>query len=151
MSIADLKLRLADVPGIETLTLTTIAGRQVFGFAGLIAAVDPMADDQEIETAIRNASRLPSVALIPDKPQEVKPMTAPASGSFAASLKAMMDEARAGVVQARADGLVKVGDAVGKLNEAKLATEKVAGSMAQAMEDEAASALSELGQISNDL
>lgn len=79
------------------------------------------------------------------------PVAKPASGSFSASIKAMMDEARAGVAQARADGLVQVKDAVGKLNDAKTATAKVAGTMAKTIEDEAASVLSELGQISNDL
>lgn len=78
-------------------------------------------------------------------------MTTPASGSFAASLKAMLDEARAGLVQARAEGTAMVQEAVGKLNEAKAATAKVAGNMAQQIHDEAASAMSELGQISNDL
>ncbi len=78
-------------------------------------------------------------------------MTAPAPGSFAASLKAMMDEARAGVAQARADGLATVQTAVGKLADAKTATLHVAGTMAKTIEDEASSVLAELGQISNDL
>lgn len=78
-------------------------------------------------------------------------MTTPAPGSFAASLRAMMDDARKGVEQARSDGLARVGEAVGKLNEAKAATAKVACSMAQTIEDEAAAVLSEVGQISSDL
>ena len=83
---------------------------------------------------------------------EAKPvMTTPAPGSFAASIRAMMDEARAGVAQARTDGLAKVGQAVGKLSEAKVSIAKVSASMATTIEEEAASVLSELGQISNDL
>lgn len=148
MSIADLKLRLADVPGIETLTLQLMGGRSCYGFAGKIAAVDPLASDEEIEDAIRNAARLPSVAMIPDKPKEA-PMTKPAAGSFAASLRALMDEARSGVAQARADGLAKVSDAVAKLGQAKEAVTHVTGSMAKTIEDEAAAVLAELGQISN--
>jgi len=76
-------------------------------------------------------------------------MTAPAPGSFAASIRAMMDEARAGVAQARAEGLAKVGEAVTKLNEAKAATAQVAHSMAKTIADEADAVMSELGQISN--
>jgi hypothetical protein len=49
-------------------------------------------------------------------------MSTPIPGSFAASMRAMMDEARAGVAQARADGVAKVGEAVSKLNDAKVAT-----------------------------
>ena len=151
MSVVDLKQRLANVPGIESLSMQLIGGRQVFGWNGLIAAVDPMATDQEIEDAIRNTAdlakfgRLPSVNIT-----ETKQMSTP-PGSFAASIRAMMDEARAGVAQARTDGLAKVGEAVGKLNDAKVATAKVSSTMAQAIEDEAAAVLSELGQISNDL
>jgi hypothetical protein len=159
MSIADLKMRLADVPGIESLTMTEIGGRKVFGFNGMIAAVDPMATDQEIDTAIRNAadlvkfgrsSRLPTVSLIPE-PRKAEPMNAPKPGSFAAGLKAMMNEAREGVAQAQRDGIAMVGEAVGKLNDAKTATVHVAGKMASAIEGEAADVMAELGQISNDL
>lgn len=160
VSVADLKDRLRDVPGIEQLTMQTLLGRQVFGFDGKIAAVDPNATVQEIEEAIRNASALSTNGQLKSEPStplptvnitETEPMTSPTPGSFAASIRAMMDEARAGVAQARADGLAKVGEAVGKLNDAKAATAKVAGTMAQTIEDEAASVLSELGQISNDL
>jgi hypothetical protein len=81
--------------------------------------------------------------------RKTEPMTKP--GSFAAGIRAMMDEARAGVAKAREDGLAKVGDAVKKLDEAKVATVSVAGQMAKTIEDEAAEVMSELGQISNDL
>lgn len=162
VSVADLKARLADIPGIETLTLQLILGRQVFGFDGLIAAVDPLASDQDIEDAIRNTANLakfgrssvertplPLVDLMPTPATETKSMGTPAPGSFVASIRAMMDEARAGVAQARTDGLAKVKDAVGKLGEAKVAVTQVTGSMAQTIEDEAASVMAELGQISN--
>lgn len=78
-------------------------------------------------------------------------MSAPVSGSFAASLKAMMDEARAGLEQARSDGKARVSEAVGKFAEAKTATVSVAGNIAKTIEDEAASVMAELGQISNSL
>jgi hypothetical protein len=149
MSVNDLRARMSDIPGIDGLTMQLLGGRQCFSWGnGMLIAVDPMATDQEIETAIRSASRLPSVALIPDK-QETAPMTAPAPGSFAAELRSLMDEARAGIVQARTEGRAKVAEAVGKLTEAKTATANVAASMAKTIEDEAASVLAELGQISN--
>lgn len=167
MGIHDLKMRMTDVAGIETLTVTEIGGRKVFGFNGLIAAVDPSATDQEIEDAIRNAaslarfgrtpeekqtaSVLPVPSLTPEPARKVIPMTAPKPGSFAADLRAMMDTAREGVAQARREGMAKVGEAVGKLNDAKTATAHVAGKMASAIEDEAADVMAELGQISNDL
>jgi hypothetical protein len=165
-NIHDLKLRLADVPGIEGLTMTPIGGRQVFGFDGLIVAVDPTATDQEIDAAIRatadmakfgrsleskqSASLIPSVALNPE-PRKAEPMSAPKPGSFAADLRAMMDEAREGVAQARRDGKARVGEAVSMLNDAKVATAHVAGKMADAIKSEASDVMAELGQISNDL
>lgn len=163
MSVADLKARLADVPGIETLTQQLLGGRLVFGFNGMIASTDPLATDQEIDDAIRDAADmakfgrmpaektpLPPVGLMPAPTStETKPMSNPAPGSFAAGLRAMMDEARSGIAQARADGLAQVGEAVKKLGEAKVATAQVAGTMARTIEDEAASVMAELGQISN--
>lgn len=92
--------------------------------------------------------QLPVVDLAPAK--EEKPMTA-APGSFAANLRSIMDEARAGVAQAREEGLGKVKDAVGKLGEARAAVTHVSTSMAKTIEDEAAAVMAELGQISNDL
>jgi len=66
MSIAELKLSLADVPGIETLRMDTIAGRQQFGWNGLLVAVDPMADQETIEKAIRKvATHKMSETLVP--------------------------------------------------------------------------------------
>lgn len=160
MSINELKERLRDVPGIETLTMSNLLGRQVFGFDGLIAAVDPNATPQEIEAAIRIASLKRQFArpggsidvttpLPPVNLTEAKPMTAPSTGSFAAGIKAMMDEAKAGIAQARSDGLAKVGDAVAKLGEAKAAVTQISGSLAKTIEDEAASVMAELGQFSN--
>lgn len=95
---------------------------------------------------------LPTVSLN-DASQSTKdaPMTNPAPGSFAAEIKAMLDDAKAGLAQARADGKAKVQAAVGKFSEAAAATAKVSDNMAKTIEDQAASALSELGQISNDL
>jgi hypothetical protein len=78
-------------------------------------------------------------------------VTVAAPGSFAASLKAIVDDARAGLAQQRVDGVAQVQAAVGKINEAKAAVAHVTSSMAKTIEDEAAAVLAELGQISNDL
>ncbi len=162
MSIGDLKSRLADVPGIEGLTMQLAMGRQIFGLNGKLIGVDANADDAEIERAIRAAIASdaiaqiipsPSAALLPSLTQsepQGKSMAAP-TGGFAASIKAMLEEARAGVEKAKADGMAKVGEAVTKLNQAQAATAHVAGSMAKTIEDEASAVMSELGQISNDL
>lgn len=158
-----LKARLSDVPGIETLTLARVGGRDCYGFDGLIAGVDPSSSEDQVVDAIRKASRLrqsnvtSSDATLP--PQPIPPMiplkdgfmSTPAPGGFAASLRAMMDDARAGVAKARADGLAQVKDAVGKLDEAKAATAHVAGQMAKTIQAEADAVMAELGQISNNL
>jgi ribosomal protein L1 len=147
--LAALKAALPEIIGIESLTETIIGGRKVYGFNGLIAAVDMNADEAAIVSAIRSAAAL---RLAPtSNPPKGNTMSTPAPGSFAAQIRAMMDEARAGVAQARADGIAKVGEAVGKLHDAKVATAKVADQMVNRIEDEAASVMSEIGQISNDL
>src|SRR5579859_3969573 len=109
---------------------------------------DAISKSQELDQHLSQ-----SVRMLRAQNQFVTPETEKKSmtTSFAASLKAMMDEARAGVQQAREEGLAKVGEAVGKLHEAKAATAKVAGTMVKTIEDEAAAVLAELGQISNDL
>jgi len=80
MSIADLKMRLADVQGIETLSMALEAGRILLRWgAGYSATVDAAASDGEIETAIRSAIRLPAASLVTEKParppaqQDIRP------------------------------------------------------------------------------
>jgi len=165
-----LHARLTDLPGLGAVSKTEIAGRMVFGFNGLIAAIDPRSTIDDAELAIRKtfANRAavqptqtpiqiqtpmpaPAAAAAPTIQPQGKPMSTPASGGFAASLKAMLDEAKAGLAQAQNDGRARVGAAVSKLNEAQTATAKVADGMASQIEDAAAAALSDLGQISNEI
>lgn len=116
---------------------------------------DPPADHSLLKPAtvsgtdIVTATPIPPVAYAPAQAREAKVTAAP--GSFSASIKAMMDEARAGVAKAREDGLAVVKDAVGKLDDAKVATAKVSAHMADTIKSEASDILAELGQISNDL
>lgn len=123
------------------LTIRYMGPFQILHLEGQEITIGSMATDEQI------AAEIARIRKTTEKPK----MSAPAPGSFAASIRAMMDEARAGVAKAREDGIAKVGEAVGKLNEAKVATVNVAGSMAKTIEDEAAAVMSELGQISNSL
>lgn len=158
MSVHELKQHLRDVPGAESLTMGYAPGGNLLvTIAGRTVEVSPTASNAEIALAFREpAMSTPNVTVTPLPPMapmnQGQPMTtAPAPGSFAASLRAMMDEARAGIAQARTDGQAKVAEAVGKLNEAKVATAHVAGTMAATIHSEAADVMAELGQISNDL
>lgn len=74
-----------------------------------------------------------------------------APGSFGASLRAMLDEARNSLDAAQANGRARVQDAVNKLGTATDATHRVSETIAQQIEDSADAALSELSQISNSL
>ncbi|NEU94789.1 hypothetical protein [Bradyrhizobium uaiense] len=65
MSIRYLKERLRDVPGIETLTMQMLAGRQIYSFVGRVVAVDAAASDAEVMTAIRAAVSSDAIAQIP--------------------------------------------------------------------------------------
>jgi hypothetical protein len=155
MSIDELRSRLWDVPGAERLQMNYLAGMQRFSISGRVVTVPASATESDVERAIRAAvastdivTTIPMVSPIAEKPKG-KPMAV--QGGFAASIKAMLDEARTGLEQAQADGKAKVGEAVGKYNQAKAATAHVTGTMAKTIADEADAVLSELGQISNDL
>lgn len=168
MSLADLKIRMRDLPGVSTLTMQMLSGRQNFGINGHLVAVDAGASEIEAEKAIRAAlaspamaqmpagTPIPSAALIPAvtalapapaKPKAISMTTSP--GSFASQLKAIVEEARAGVDEAKAQGLARVRDAVGNLKKAAEHTIIVSDNMAQTINAQADDVLAELGQISN--
>ncbi|WP_315731622.1 MULTISPECIES: hypothetical protein [unclassified Bradyrhizobium] len=160
MSIAELRDRLRDIPGIETMTMQTVMGRQLFGLNGKLIGVPVTADDAEIERVIRLAISSdkageiipsPSAALLPELTQTKPEPRATMSGSFAASIKAMVDAAKADLEQAKADGLAEVQGAIGKLGEAKSAVKHVTGSMARSIHGQVDDIMAELGQITNDL
>lgn len=167
-----IKARLAtEIPGILAATSHLEGGKQVIRINGVSAIVGPFASDNEIEAAIRLALDKPkqdaAVTETDQAPQadaehvtelppaailaEPTPPPAPRAGGFAASLKALMDDARAGVAQARADGTAQVQTAVAELHKAKAAVVHVTGKMAQTINDEVADIRGELSQISNDL
>jgi len=165
MSIEEIKQRLRDVPGIENLTMRLEGGNQVFSLGGPFAPVSVTATAEEIDAAIRALS---VQAASPGVPLGVvksimnaqsatlapvnfapPPAAAPAPMSFAASLRAIMDNARADLERARQVGTAKVTDAASKLAEAQAATLHVTGTIAKTIEDEAAAVMAELGTISN--
>jgi hypothetical protein len=136
---------------------------------GKTVMVSQMATDDEIAAALHRgnaasgsqnqatnnystyAGQLAAATPLPPAPT-ITPVAKPAAqGSFAASLKAIVDEAKAGIEQAKADGLAQVRDAVGDLSKAKEATLRVTGNMASTVKSQAADIMAELGQISNDL
>lgn len=160
MSIDDLKRRMADVTGIENLTMQVIGNRQMFSIGGKVIGLPLGASDADIEGTIRaglNSTltvaeiiKVPDVPAAPAKPVQA-PKPAPASGGFAAAIKAMVSDAKAGLEQAKADGLAEVQGAIGRLGEAKTAVKHVTSSMAHSIHGQVDDVMAELGQISNDL
>jgi len=105
---------------------------------------------EPVDQALQSAKLLDRYlgAAIDDLTQRGTTMSNP-TGGFVASIRSMLDSARADLEQAKADGVAKVGEAIDEMKAAKEATVKVAGSVAQAIKDEAAEVMRELGQITN--
>jgi hypothetical protein len=98
MSAADLKTRLADVPGIETLTMGFEAGRIALRWGAYVASVDATSSDHDIEMPVRAAIKLPPATMVSDKPAPgaapaqaaVKPMSFTGAGAASHSLRERM-------------------------------------------------------------
>jgi hypothetical protein len=147
------KLRKEYPGGLRT---RVIGSHQFVTLGDKTVMVSQMATDEEIAAALhlggttQPATPLPPAPTIQQAP--VAPVSKPSPpGSFAASLRAMMDEARASLEQARSDGTTQVKKAVEKLAMAKESVGKVSGQIAKTISDEADDVMAELGQISNDL
>ncbi|MCA6114264.1 hypothetical protein J6524_04885 [Bradyrhizobium sp. WSM 1738] len=155
MSIHDLKTRMADVAGIEALTMSLEGGRILLRWGSYSAAVDAAASDAEIEAAVRNAIKLPPVSLIPDKPEAIAApaiskgtpsMTNPAS-TGASVAKIMEDHVRMmGEIQA----------AQVRILEASLARQRetvagAVGKVAEKVDGQTDDFLAIMGQFANDL
>ncbi len=156
MSVHELKQALRDIPGAESLTLAYAPnGNELVTIAGHTVEVSPHASAAEIALAFQT----PNVTVTPVPPVDYAPaptigtktMSTPNPGSFAASIRAMLDQGRAGVEKAKADGLAQVSAAVNKMNDAKDATAKVSASIAASIHSEVADVMAELGQFSNEL
>jgi hypothetical protein len=136
MSIDTLKSRLRDLPGIETLTMRLEAGQQIFTLNGVVAAVDPLATDSEIERAIHTAARLPPVNLT-----ENRPMSITGANYLAGSIKQKIQAAKDRIANVHA----ATDAALTKMNAAADTGDQIA----KAIDDEATGLLAELGQFSN--
>ena len=101
---ASVKARLADVPGIDRMSVSNIAGRLEFGMDGKIAAVDENASDAVIDAAIRatfgghitpppvaQPLSAPSAPIIPAK---ATTMSITGAAPATLSIKAMIEASR---------------------------------------------------------
>ena len=162
MSIHDLKQRLTDVPGVESLTMGLEAGRIMLRWgAGYSAAVDASASDYEIEVGVRNAVKLPPVAAIPDKqpiPNAAPVAAAPALVSAAStvtnpasagmSVKTLMED------HGRMMGEIQAAQV--RILEATLARQRetvatAVGKVAEKIDSQTDDFLAIMGQFANDL
>lgn len=141
MSLFDLKSRMADIPGIEGLTMQLANGRGVFTLGNVIGSVGAFASDQEIEDAIRAAIRLPAVPLI-DQPKDT-PMSITGAAHVGSSLKDMIEQRK----RAMADGHAKLQTAFAKMDQATAALNSVGDKVAAEADD----LLASVGQFTNEL
>jgi hypothetical protein len=154
MSIADLKTRLADVPGIENLSMGLEAGRIFLRWgSGFAASADAAASDHEIEVAIRNASRLPPVSLIPDKPA---PAPVPAAKGTAMSNPASAGLTVKAMLENHARQMGEIQQAQLRILESTLARQRdtvanAVGAVAVKLDAQTDEFLAAIGQFANDL
>lgn len=168
-----IKARLAtEIPGILAATSHLEGGKQVIRVDGKTAIVSPFASDNEVEAGIRLALDKPKqdatvtetdqvpqadaehVTELPPAAILAEPPAAPAArrpGGFAASLKALVDDAKSSIAQAQADGFAEVQSAVADLHKVKATVKHVTGNMAAGIRGDIADIHAELGQITNDL
>ncbi|MGY3535393.1 hypothetical protein [Bradyrhizobium sp. USDA 4452] len=142
MSIADLRSRMADVPGIETLTLALSAGYQHLTWSNgtMSASVGAFASDQDIEDAVRNALRLPAVALIPET-SKGNVMSVTGAGFAGGNLKTQL----AAIRQKMQDGQAKMAASLAKMEQAATAHNQLADTVSA----EADALMADIGQFTN--
>lgn len=165
--LASLKARLADVPGIEQMSMQLLVGRQNYSIGGKVISVDAMATEAEAEAAIRAALSSPAVAHMPagsplapaagssallpsvnlQTDKEKTTMSITGAGGTAVSLKAMVDAQRQKIAQALEDGMKHVQAGFDKQNEAVAAL----NSLGDKVHSEADDLLASVGQFANDI
>lgn len=162
MDLASIKAQCKYVPGIDTLTITNIAGRFVAGFNGLVVGVDPRSTDEEIAAAIRKASQMRADGRIaqvdaatapiptprpsptpPLQPKDTTMSSVTGARSASQSLKQMMEQAK----QSVADGMAQVQTGIAKHAKAGEALKNLGGSLNKDGDD----LLATVGQFTNDL
>ena len=156
MSIHDLKTRMADVAGIEALTMSLEAGRIVLRWGeGYSATVDASASDADCELAVRRAIQLLPLSVIPDKPAA---MAAPAPSTGVSSMSNPASTG-ASVKQIMEDHVRMMGEiqaAQVRILEASLARQRetvagAVGKVAEKIDGQTDDFLAIMGQFANDL
>ncbi|WP_092029874.1 hypothetical protein [Bradyrhizobium sp. OK095] len=151
-------MRLADIPGIETLTMSIEGGKIMLRWgAGYLAAVSATASDGEIETAIRAMSKLPPLNLIPDRPAPapvpaaqpsgVSPMSVTGAAAAGQSLREMMEEHRKTLADLTGAHMDKMREGFAK----QLQGVNALGKLADKVHAEGDEFLALIGQYTNDL
>lgn len=154
MSIADLKTRLADVPGIESLSMSLEAGRMFLRWgSGFAASVDAAASDHDVEVAIRNAVKLPPVTLIPEK---TAPAPVPAAKGTAMSNPASAGLTVKAMLENHARQMAEIQQAQMRILESTLARQRdtvanAVGAVAIKLDAQTDEFLAAVGQFTNDL
>lgn len=147
---------MADVAGIESLTMSLEAGRIVLRWGdGYSATVDASASDAECEVAVRRAVQLPPLSAIPDKPAA---MAAPALSNGVSSMSNPASTG-ASVKQIMEDHVRMMGEiqaAQVQILEASLARQRetvagAVGKVAEKIDGQTDDFLAIMGQFANDL
>ncbi len=139
MSVADLKARMRDIPGIDSLTMRLEGGKQVFTVNGASSSVGAFASDSEIEDAIRSAARLPTVNIT----EETKPMSI--TGFQPGAIKAAIQAAQQAAKDRQEQSMATLAAAGAKAVAVADAIDAVSAKMAREADD----ALQELAQFTN--
>lgn len=152
---AAVKARLADVPGIDGMSVSNIAGRINFGMDGKIASVDENASDADIDAAIRAtfgdhvtpapaAAPLAAPAAAPAIPaKETAAVSVTGAAHVGTSLKDMLTQRKAKISAAHD----KLSANFDKLDQATAALDTLGDKVGS----EAADLLAVVGQFTNDL
>ncbi|WP_316214146.1 hypothetical protein [Bradyrhizobium sp. SZCCHNR2032] len=147
---------MADVPGIETLTMGFEAGRITLRWGAYAASVDAAASDGDVETAIRNAIKLPPVTMIPDKPApaavarpqtKVQPMSVTGASAAGQSLRELMEDNRRQLADLTAAHMDTMRAGFAK----QLQGVQALGRLADKVHSEGDDFLALIGQYTNDL
>jgi hypothetical protein len=158
-SLATIKAQLADLPGIDALSMQILVGRHNYQIGGKLISVDPGASVDKIATEIRaalsaqvptpvtinSASLLPSVGL-EIKRRENKSMAITGAGGAALTLKALIEKRKAKIqadleghfkeIESEFDAQDKVVAGVGQLpGKIKTETSDLAASIGQFAND----------------
>ncbi|WP_316219397.1 hypothetical protein [Bradyrhizobium sp. SZCCHNR2026] len=146
---------MADVPGIEALTMGFESGRIMLRWGAYAASVDAAASDGDVEMAIRNAIKLPPVTMISDKPAPGAPVaqttakSASVTGASAAgqSLREIMEDNRRQLADLTAAHMDTMRAGFAK----QLQGVQALGRLADKVHSEGDDFLALIGQYTNDL